>query len=194
MHGFLFAAIMTFGLSGEAFAAPVEKTELRYQGWAGQVVFPELAEDLGYLAPLRLKWVGNTISGPQDIQTVATGDIDVGGAFYGAIIKLIAAKAPIRAVIGYYGSDDNTWQGYFVKEDSPIKSARDLIGKKVAVNTLGAHLEFVLREYERRGSQTSHAGRCTAGHRRAGAAAGTSRGDDARRRLAGQGAGARRHP
>src|SRR5882672_1461241 len=53
MHGFLFAAIMTFGLSGEAFAAPVEKTELRYQGWAGQVVFPELAEDLGYLAPLR---------------------------------------------------------------------------------------------------------------------------------------------
>jgi len=32
MHGFLFAAIMTFGLSGEAFAAPVEKTELRYQG------------------------------------------------------------------------------------------------------------------------------------------------------------------
>jgi len=151
MHGFLFAAIMTFGLSGEAFAAPVEKTELRYQGWAGQVVFPELAEDLGYLAPLRLKWVGNTISGPQDIQTVATGDIDVGGAFYGAIIKLIAAKAPIRAVIGYYGSDDNTWQGYFVKEDSPIKSARDLIGKKVAVNTLGAHLEFVLREYLARG-------------------------------------------
>jgi len=151
MHGFLFAAIMTFGLSGEAFAAPVEKTELRYQGWAGQVVFPELAEDLGYLAPLRLKWVGNTISGPQDIQTVATGDIDVGGAFYGAIIKLISAKAPIRAVIGYYGSDDNTWQGYFVKEDSPIKSARDLIGKKVAVNTLGAHLEFVLREYLARG-------------------------------------------
>jgi ABC-type nitrate/sulfonate/bicarbonate transport system substrate-binding protein len=88
---------------------------------------------------------------PQDIQTVATGDIDVGGAFYGAIIKLIAAKAPIRAVIGYYGSDDNTWQGYFVKEDSPIKSARDLIGKTVAVNTLGAHLEFVLREYLARG-------------------------------------------
>jgi ABC-type nitrate/sulfonate/bicarbonate transport system substrate-binding protein len=139
---------------GQVVAEPLGKTEIRYQGWAGHVTFPELADDLGYLAPLKLKWVGNTISGPQDIQTVVTGDTDIGGAFYGAVIKLIAAKAPIKAVIGYYGSDDNTWQGYFVKEDSPIKTARDLIGKKVAVNTLGAHLEFVLREYLARGGLT----------------------------------------
>jgi len=141
-----------FGLwASQASAETLEKSEVRYQGWASQVLFPELAEDLGYLAPLKLKWVGNTISGPQDIQTVVTGDTDIGGAFYGAVIKLIAAKAPIKAVIGYYGSDENTWQGFFVKEDSPIQSARDLIGKKVAVNTLGAHLEFVLREYLTRG-------------------------------------------
>ncbi|WP_326956077.1 ABC transporter substrate-binding protein [Bradyrhizobium sp. WU425] len=107
----------------------------------------ELAEDLGYLAPLKLKWVGNTISGPQDIQAVVTGDIDIGGAFYGAILKLIAAKAPVKAVVGYYGSDANTYCAYFVKDDSPIKTAHDLIGRNVAVNTLGAHLEFVLREY-----------------------------------------------
>ena len=132
----------------------LEKTEIRYQGWAGQVTFTELAEDLGYLAPLKLKWVGNTISGPQDIQTVVTGDIDIGGAFYGAILKLIAAKAPIKAVVGYYGSDANTYYGYYVKDDSPIKTARDLIGKKVAVNTLGAHLEFVLREYLARNGLT----------------------------------------
>ena len=145
----LWAALLTIGVIGQAAMAepPLEQTEIRYQGWAGQVTFTELAEDLGYLAPLKLKWVGNTISGPQDIQTVVTGDIDIGGAFYGAIIKLIAAKARIKAVVGYYGSDDNTYNGYFVKEDSPIKTARDLIGKQVAVNTLGAHLEFVLREY-----------------------------------------------
>ena len=145
----LWAALLTIGAIGQAAMAEpaLEKTEIRYQGWAGQVTFTELAEDLGYLAPLKLKWVGNTISGPQDIQTVVTGDIDIGGAFYGAIIKLIAAKARIKAVVGYYGSDDNTYNGYFVKEDSPIKTARDLIGKQVAVNTLGAHLEFVLREY-----------------------------------------------
>ncbi|MGY4592616.1 ABC-type nitrate/sulfonate/bicarbonate transport system substrate-binding protein [Bradyrhizobium sp. GM22.5] len=85
---------------------------------------------------------------------MVTGDIDIGGAFYGAIIKLIAAKAPIKAVVGYYGSDGNTYNGYYVKDDSPIKTARDLIGKKVAVNTLGAHLEFVLREYLARNGVT----------------------------------------
>lgn len=144
----LLAGAFAVGLAAPALAEPpLEKTEIRYQGWAGQVTFTELAEDLGYLAPLKLKWVGNTISGPQDIQTVVTGDTDIGGAFYGAILKLIAAKAPIKAVVGYYGSDANTYYAYFVKDDSPIKGARDLIGKKVAVNTLGAHLEFVLREY-----------------------------------------------
>lgn len=149
------AGIALAGLVGSATAEPqLEKSEIRYQGWAGQVTFVELADDLGYLAPLKLKWVGNTISGPQDIQTVVTGDIDIGGAFYGAIIKLIAAKAPVRAVVGYYGSDDNTYYGYYVKEDSPIQTARDLIGKKVAVNTLGAHVEFVLREYLARNGLT----------------------------------------
>jgi ABC-type nitrate/sulfonate/bicarbonate transport system substrate-binding protein len=147
----LWATLLTLGFGWQGHAEPLEKTEIRYQGWAGQVTFPELAEHLGYLAPLKLKWVGNTISGPQDIQTVVTGDTDIGGAFYGAIIKLAAARAPIKAVVGYYGSDADTYYGYYVKEDSPIKTARDLIGKKVAVNTLGAHLEFVLREYLSRG-------------------------------------------
>jgi len=131
-----------------------ERSSLRYQGFAGMVTYPELAEDLGYLAPIRLDYVGNTISGPQDIQTVVTRDIDFGGAFNGAVIKLIAAKAPITAVIGYYGVDDNTWQGYYVLDDSPIRSARDFIGKKVAMNTIGAHQEFVLREYLARGGLT----------------------------------------
>nr|WP_281367139.1 ABC transporter substrate-binding protein [Paenibacillus phytorum] len=115
-----------------------EVTELRYQGGVGSVTFPELADDLGYLAPLKLKFIGNTISGPQDIQAVVTGDTDFGGAFNGAIVKLISAKAPIKPVIAYYGVDENTWTGYYVLDGSPIKSAKDLIGKKIAVNTLGS--------------------------------------------------------
>jgi ABC-type nitrate/sulfonate/bicarbonate transport system substrate-binding protein len=134
-----------------AGSAEVEQLELRYQGFVGTVTFPELAEDLGYLAPIKLNYVGNTISGPQDIQTVVTHDIDFGGAFNGAIIKLIAAKAPVVAVIGYYGVDENTWQGFYALDGSPIRGARDFIGKKVAVNTLGAHAEFVLHEYLSRG-------------------------------------------
>jgi ABC-type nitrate/sulfonate/bicarbonate transport system substrate-binding protein len=125
----------------------LEVTELRYQGSVGAVTFPELAEDLGYLAPLKLKFIGNTISGPQDIQAVVTGDTDFGGAFNGAIVKLLAAKAAVTPVISYYGVDENTWTGYYVLDDSPIRTAKDLIGKKIAVNTLGAHHEFVIKEY-----------------------------------------------
>jgi len=131
-----------------------ETLELRYQGAANQVSFPELAEDLGYLAPIKLKWVGNTISGPQDIQAAATGDVDFGGAFNGAIVKLIEAKAPIKAVVGYYGVNKETYYGFYVLDGSPIKSARDLIGKKVGMNTLGAHHESVLKEYLHRNGLT----------------------------------------
>jgi ABC-type nitrate/sulfonate/bicarbonate transport system substrate-binding protein len=124
-----------------------EVLELRYQGNNGTVTPAELAEDLGYLAPIRLEFVGSTASGPQSIQTVVTGDTDFGGAFNGAVIKLVLAKAPIRAVIGYYGVDDKRQSGFYVLEDSPIRGARDLLGKKVSMNTLGAHSEFMLKEY-----------------------------------------------
>jgi len=142
------------GKAASGSAGELERATLRHQGFSGMVSYPELAEDLGYLAPLKLEYVGNTISGPQDIQTVVTGDVDFGGAFNGAVLKLIAAKAPITALVGLYGVDENTWSGYYVLDGSPIRAARDFIGKKVAVNTVGAHQEFVLREYLARAGLT----------------------------------------
>ncbi|WP_437591639.1 ABC transporter substrate-binding protein [Sorangium sp. So ce1000] len=141
--------------NGDSAAGDYEVLELRYQGFSGVVSVPELAEDLGYLAPIKLSYVGNTISGPQDIQTVVTGDTDFGQAFNGAVIKLITAGAPLRAVVGGYGIDEKRWSGFYVTENSPIKAARDLIGKKVAMNTLGAHHELMLKEYLSRQGLTS---------------------------------------
>jgi ABC-type nitrate/sulfonate/bicarbonate transport system substrate-binding protein len=120
---------------------------LRYQGWANSVTLPELAEDLGYFKVVKLNWVGNTISGPQDIQSAATNQTDYGGAFAGAVVKLITAGAPVKAVINYYGEDAKTFNGFYVRADSPIRTARDLIGKKIAVNTLGAHSEAVINTW-----------------------------------------------
>jgi ABC-type nitrate/sulfonate/bicarbonate transport system substrate-binding protein len=127
-----------------------ETKKLRYQGWAGQVILPELAEDLGYFGDVKLEWVGNTISGPQDIQSAATGQIDFGGAFNGAVVKLIAAGAPVQAVISYYGVDEASYNGYYVLQDSPIHAAHDLLGKKIGMNTLGAHTEAILDIYLKR--------------------------------------------
>jgi len=152
------AVLITTALAGcgsaRASAGGKEVTELRYQGSVGAVTLPELAEDLGYLGAVKLKWIGNTISGPQDIQAATTGDTDFGGAFNGAIVKLAASKAPIKAVIGYYGVDKDAYTGFYVLNDSPIKTAKDLIGKKIGVNTLGAHSEAVIKTYLTRAGLT----------------------------------------
>ncbi|MFI9822503.1 ABC transporter substrate-binding protein [Streptomyces sp. NPDC052013] len=138
---------------GAATGAPSGKGQtrtLRYQGWAGQVTVAELAADLGYLEDVKLEWVGNTISGPQDIQSAATGQVDFGGAFNGAVVKLAANNAPIKAVISYYGTDRHAYNGFYVLEDSAVRSPRDLLGKKVGMNTLGGHSEALLDIYLRR--------------------------------------------
>jgi len=134
-----------------ATAEDEQNCELRYLGGFNNVSFTELAEDLGYLAPCKLKWVGNVLGGPESIQAVSTGDVDFGGAATGSVLKLIAAGAPITQVLISAGVDAKSWGGYFVLEHSLLQNARDLIGKKIAVNTLGAHAEFIIREYLRRG-------------------------------------------
>lgn len=127
----------------------LETKTFRYQGSVNSVTFPELAQDLGYFDDLKLKWIGNTTSGPQDIQSTVTGDVDFGSAFNGAIVKLKAAGAPLKSVIGSYGVDEETYSGFYVLDGSDIKTAKDLIGKKVGMNTVGAHHEFMLKEFLR---------------------------------------------
>ena len=144
------AAAAACGRATASDGGGAETKKLRYQGWVGQVTLPELAEDLGYFGDVKLEWVGNTISGPQDIQSAATGQTDFGGAFNGAVVKLISAGAPVKAAISYYGVDAASYNGYYVLEDSPIRSARDLVGKKVGMNTLGAHVEAILDTYLQR--------------------------------------------
>lgn len=120
---------------------------LRYQGQTSQVTPFELAADLGYFSKIELHWEGDTTSGPANVQAAATKQIEFGSAFNGAVVKLVAGGAPVTSVLSSYGSDAQTFTGYFVRDDAGITTARDLIGKKVGVNTLGAHHEFVTREW-----------------------------------------------
>ena len=128
------------GIAGcAANGADGEVTTIRYQTNAGLVDLPELADALGYFkgTGIKLDRIGDVQGGPESLRAVATDQVDYGGAFNGAIAKLASTGAPITAVISYYGSSDDVSSSLLVKEDSGIKSARDLIGKKVAVNTLG---------------------------------------------------------
>jgi ABC-type nitrate/sulfonate/bicarbonate transport system substrate-binding protein len=122
----------------------LEISTIRYQSQPGSVDPLLLADALGDLPGITLKREGDTVSGPESIKNVASNQTDIGGAFYGAIAQLVASGAPIKAVLPYYGTDDKNFQSLVVPQDSSIRSARDLIGKKVAMNTLGGNWEAVL--------------------------------------------------
>lgn len=139
---------------GRTSAKGEEDKILQYQSSPGSVSFPELAADLGYLGDLKLESIGDSVGGPESIQLTATKQIDFGTAFNGAIIKSYAKNVKIKSVVGSYGSDENTYIGAYTLEGNPITSAKDFIGKKVGVNILGAHLEFVIKEYLRQGNLT----------------------------------------
>ncbi|MFW0788758.1 ABC transporter substrate-binding protein [Gordonia sp. CPCC 205333] len=143
----LATTIAACGSSDETTVNADGKTELRYLSQPSVVTTPELAADLGYFSKVALKSVGETSSGPTSIQAAATGDADFGAAFNGAIVKLASAGSPIKAIVDSYGADSQTFNGFYVLDGSPIRTARDLIGKKVGINTLGAHSEFVIREW-----------------------------------------------
>jgi len=122
-----------------------EVTTIRYQSYAGAVDAFLLADALGEFEGLSLKRVGDITGGPQALQALVSNQTDIGGsAFYGAIAQLVATGAPIKAVIPFYGSNETTNSSLAVLEKSSIRTARDLVGKKIAVNTLGANQEAVL--------------------------------------------------
>ena len=130
------------------------ETVIKYQ-MARATVYPaELAADLGYLEGIKLQSVSDFKGGTESIQLVGTGEIDLGNAFTGAVIKAASKNVKLHSVIGYYGSDELTNIAAYVLEGSNIKEAKDLIGKKVGVNILGAHLEVVLKEYLLQGGLT----------------------------------------
>jgi ABC-type nitrate/sulfonate/bicarbonate transport system substrate-binding protein len=122
-----------------------ETTTIRYQSYSGAVDLLQLADALGYLKGLKLKKVGDVTGGPQSLQALTSHQVDISSsAFFGAIAQVVATGAPIKAVVSTYGSNDKTSSALVTLEGSSIKNAKDLIGKKVAVNTLGANAEAIL--------------------------------------------------
>lgn len=117
---------------------------IRYQIGPGLINIAEMASALGYIPDITLKNEGVVQGGPQAMQALATGQVDLAGSFVGAAANVIANGTPIKAVIAYYGSDAKAFDEILVKSGSGISKPRDLIGKKVGVNTLGAQAEALI--------------------------------------------------
>jgi ABC-type nitrate/sulfonate/bicarbonate transport system substrate-binding protein len=124
-----------------------ETLEIRQLGWANNVYPFELAEDLGYLAPIKLKYLGASSGGPQALQALQMNQVDLAGTFLTAVVNLIDKGGQVISILGYSGSDEKAHTDFLVLEDSPIKSGRDLIGKKVTLNTFGAANEALVKAY-----------------------------------------------
>jgi ABC-type nitrate/sulfonate/bicarbonate transport system substrate-binding protein len=81
--------------------------------------------------------------------------IDIAGTFLTPVMNLNNKNGSVIAVIASSGSDEKTFGEALVLENGPIRRARDLLGKKVGVNTFGAAQEAEFKEYLRSEGITS---------------------------------------
>lgn len=124
-----------------------ETLTLRFHSSQKHIELAELANQLGFLAPIKLDRTGNQISEAHTIQAVTGGEIDFGSAFNGLIVESRLNGSPVKAVVGAYVADDFVKSDIYVRSDSPHVSLRDLSGKSLAIDHAMEHPLFVLKDY-----------------------------------------------
>ncbi|RWX18557.1 ABC transporter substrate-binding protein [Rhizobium hidalgonense] len=139
-------AAIALGLATPAAAADTVK--LRYLASQGGLAAHELAEELGYFKDtgITLENVGYAQGGPASLIALASGDVEIGSAATSAVLNSIIGGNDFVAVYPSNGINDEVQSTFYVLEDSPIKTIKDIAGKSIAVNTLGAHLDYTIRE------------------------------------------------
>ncbi|WP_081157873.1 ABC transporter substrate-binding protein [Ensifer aridi] len=142
----LLSAALFLGLTGAAAAADAVK--LRYLASQGGLSAHELAAELGYFdgTGITFENVGYATGGPASLIALASGDVEIGSAATSAVLNSIISGNDFVAAYPSNGINDEVQSIFYVLEDSPIKEIKDIAGKSVAVNTLGAHLDYTIRE------------------------------------------------
>jgi ABC-type nitrate/sulfonate/bicarbonate transport system substrate-binding protein len=121
---------------------------IRYLASQGSLNAHELAAELGYFdgTGITLENVGYAQGGPASLVALAGESVELGSAATAAVLNSIAAGNDFVAAYPSNGINDEAQSIFYVLEDSPIKTVEDIVGKTIAVNTLGAHLDYVVRE------------------------------------------------
>ncbi|MBP2447797.1 ABC transporter substrate-binding protein [Rhizobium leguminosarum] len=142
----LLPAVIALGLAAPAAAADTVK--LRYLASQGGLAAHELADELGYFKGTGITFenVGYAQGGPASLIALASGDVEIGSAATSAVLNSIIGGNDFVAAYPSNGINDEVQSTFYVLEDSPIKSIKDIVGKSIAVNTLGAHLDYTIRE------------------------------------------------
>ncbi|APG87920.1 sulfonate ABC transporter substrate-binding protein (plasmid) [Sinorhizobium americanum CCGM7] len=142
----LLSAALFLGITGAATAADAIK--LRYLASQGGLAAHELAAELGYFdgTGITVENIGYAAGGPASLIALASGDVEIGSAATSAVLNSIISGNDFVAAYPSNGINDEVQSIFYVLEDSPIKVIKDIAGKSVAVNTLGAHLDYTIRE------------------------------------------------
>jgi ABC-type nitrate/sulfonate/bicarbonate transport system substrate-binding protein len=121
---------------------------IRYLASQGGLNAHELAAELGYFdgTGITIENVGYAQGGPASLVALAGGSVELGSAATAAVLNAIAAGNDFVAAFPSNGINDEAQSIFYVLDDSPIKTVEDIVGKTIAVNTLGAHLDYVVRE------------------------------------------------
>ena len=132
-------------------AARQKVTVIRYLSNAGSINAGEIAAAKGWLQAdgIVLESKGFSQGGPESLFAIASGSVDVAGAATAAVINAISNGSDVIAVKPGFGVSQTARSTFYVLAKSPITKPSDLIGKTIAVNTLGAHLDYTVREYLR---------------------------------------------
>ncbi len=118
----------------------------------GNVGIIEIGEEKGFFEEqgIKIEKVGSTQGGTEGVQALAAGSIDFASSAWAPWINAINRGARLKVVAAASGQNVNeTGQVWIVLENSTIRTAKDLVGKKIAVNVLGAEADYITREYLR---------------------------------------------
>jgi sulfonate transport system substrate-binding protein len=111
-----------------------------------------LARAHGQLEPalaakgIHVEWPGPYPAMAPQIEAMSAGALDFGSGSCTAFAAARAADAPILAIA--FTAETTGYEGILVPADSPIKSAADLVGRKVAVNKAGTGEYLLLKALE----------------------------------------------
>ncbi|WP_299910010.1 ABC transporter substrate-binding protein [uncultured Paracoccus sp.] len=143
-----FRALALTSAPGPCWHPVFADVTIRHLTSHGGISAHEGADELGYFdgTGITLEKVGHAQGSPASLVALAAGSVDIGSAATAAVLNSIAAGNDFVAAYPSNGINDEVRWIFYVLEDSPIRSIEDIVGKTVAVKTLGADLDYTVRE------------------------------------------------
>jgi len=103
-----------------------------------------LAEEKVLLTPITIQGAGG---GTVTMQALLANNIDVAGGSISIWVNAVSKGAKVKLLLPGSVTEEPDHSGLLVLDGSHIFTIKDLVGKKIAVNVLGAEADFIIRAF-----------------------------------------------